>query len=136
MLIQTYNSVDSSPSPSFTVTKVATNQPGIYEITFTGGCANIIGCVPTVTESRASFTAFVDAPPPNPLVWARKDHRRITGNAALEKQSDNDRAKCQVDASAKGQPGTPPFEEIYKACMTARGYMLLPLEQAKQETRS
>jgi hypothetical protein len=57
-LIQTYNSINDSAAPSFTITKVA--QPnGTFQITFDGGCANIFGCVPTVAESRARFAEFV-----------------------------------------------------------------------------
>ncbi len=136
-LIQTYNSIDDSPSPSFTITKVATGQPGSFEISFNGGCANILGCVPTVAESRVSFAAFVNpagaAATQQALVWARKDHRRITGNAALEKQDQADRAKCQADANTKGQPGNPAFEEAFKACMNVRGYVIMPLAEAQQQ---
>jgi hypothetical protein len=57
-LIQTSNSVGSTPHPSFTVTKLA-KENGIYEITFAGACDNSIGCDPTVAESRASFARFV-----------------------------------------------------------------------------
>jgi hypothetical protein len=57
-LIQTMGPTDSNPAPAYTVTKVST-APGIYELTFSGGCDNPIGCVPTVADSRASFYRFV-----------------------------------------------------------------------------
>jgi hypothetical protein len=135
LLVQTYNSVDESPSPGFTVTKVATGQPGIYQIGFDGGCANLLGCIPTIAESRASFTAFVNAgiPAAPTLVWVRKDRRRVTGNPALEKQGQADRQKCQDDAAPRGQPGNPAFDDVFKSCMVTRGYVNLPIEQAKQE---
>ena len=56
-LIQTMGPLDSDPVPAFTITKVAI--PGGYEITFAGGCDNLIGCIPTVEELRAKFSAFV-----------------------------------------------------------------------------
>ena len=56
-LIQTMGPLDLDPVPAFTITKVAI--PGGYEITFAGGCDNLIGCIPTVEESRAKFSAFV-----------------------------------------------------------------------------
>jgi hypothetical protein len=58
-IVQTMGPTDSSPNSAFTVTKVAQNTGGLYEITFAGGCDNWIGCIPTVSESRARFTAFV-----------------------------------------------------------------------------
>lgn len=62
LLIQTYSSTRGSPSPAFTITRLA-RPDGTYEITFAGGCANIFGCVPTVAESRTSFTSFVNGMP-------------------------------------------------------------------------
>jgi hypothetical protein len=51
LLVQTFNSADSSPSPSFTVSKTASGD-GLYEISLNGGCANLFGCIPTIPESR------------------------------------------------------------------------------------
>jgi hypothetical protein len=62
-LIQTYNSINDSPSPGFKVTKVAAAQPGTYEIDFTGKCSNMWGCVPTVASARATFADFVTGVP-------------------------------------------------------------------------
>jgi hypothetical protein len=42
-----------------TITKNATSKPGIYEISFVGGCPSQLGCVPPVAESRAGFVNFV-----------------------------------------------------------------------------
>ena len=42
-----------------TITKNATSKPGIYEISFVGGCPSLLSCVPPVAESRAGFVAFV-----------------------------------------------------------------------------
>jgi hypothetical protein len=42
-----------------TITKNATSKPGIYEISFVGGCPSLLSCVPPVAESRAGFEAFV-----------------------------------------------------------------------------
>jgi hypothetical protein len=42
-----------------TITKNATSKPGIYEISFVGGCPSSLSCVPPVAESRAGFVAFV-----------------------------------------------------------------------------
>jgi hypothetical protein len=138
LLIQTFNSINDSPSPGFTVTKVATGQPGTYEINFAGGCANLLGCIPSVAESRASFAAFVTGgtPAPATMVWVRKDHRRTKGNPALEKQVQADREKCQADATKAAQPGNPAaFDNAYKGCMDVRGYNFEPLEQALLEVR-
>jgi hypothetical protein len=134
MLVQTYNSVDDSPNPGFTVTKVATGQPGVYQLNFDGGCANILGCIPTVAESRASFATFVNAgtPAPAKLVWVRKDHRRISGNPALEKQYEGDHKKCEADASLKGQSGNPAFVDAFKTCMDARRYDIMQEEEANR----
>jgi hypothetical protein len=70
-IVQTTDSRDGSLSPSFTVTKVATGDPSVYQIVFDGGCDNIFRCEPTVAESRARFLAFVDlptAPPSGPAL--------------------------------------------------------------------
>ena len=48
------------PTPAFTVTKTA-DAAGDYEISLSGGCDHIFGCVPSIEESRASFTKFVRA---------------------------------------------------------------------------
>jgi hypothetical protein len=61
-IVQTSDSVNGSLSPSFTVTKVATADPSVYEIVFDGRCENILRCEPTVAESRAKFAAFVNVP--------------------------------------------------------------------------
>ena len=45
-----------------TVTKNATTKPGIYEISFVGGCPSVLSCVPSIAESRAAFVAFVLTP--------------------------------------------------------------------------
>jgi hypothetical protein len=42
-----------------TITKNATSKPGIFEISFVGGCPSVLSCVPPVTETRAAFVAFV-----------------------------------------------------------------------------
>jgi hypothetical protein len=57
-IVQTMGPLPDSPTPAFNVTKVATS-PTNYQITFSGGCDNWIGCVPTVEESRVKFTSFV-----------------------------------------------------------------------------
>ncbi len=42
-----------------TITKNAMSKPGIYEISFVGGCPSPLSCVPPVAETRAKFVAFV-----------------------------------------------------------------------------
>ncbi len=42
-----------------TITKNATSKPGIYEISFVGGCPSQLGCVPPIAESRTRFVNFV-----------------------------------------------------------------------------
>jgi hypothetical protein len=141
LLIQTYNSIDASTSLAFTITRVATGEPGIYQITIAAGCANFIGCFPTPAEARASFAAFVDpgaagAPAaPTTLVWVRKDHRRITGNPGFEREVDAARQQCNAEASAKGPSGAPAFEATYKACMDGRGYLLMSRDDAQRLAR-
>jgi hypothetical protein len=58
-LVQTMGPLHNDPSPAFTVTRTIGASPGISEISLRGGCGNLIGCVPTVAESRAKFNAFV-----------------------------------------------------------------------------
>jgi hypothetical protein len=43
-----------------TITKNATTKPSIYEIRFVGGCTSVVSCKPTIEETRAAFTAFVN----------------------------------------------------------------------------
>jgi hypothetical protein len=62
-IIQTTGSVESAPTPAFTVTKVARGE-GRYEITFNGGCGNASRCIATIAESRARFAEFVLAEAP------------------------------------------------------------------------
>ena len=144
-LIQTYNSIDASTSLAFTITRVATGQPGIYQISFAAGCDNFIGCFPTPEEARAGFAAFVDPARRaqgrgrrqrrrQPCV-ARKDHRRIAGNPALEQKTAADRQACNAQAASKGQSGDPAFEATYKVCMDGRGYVMLPLAEAQKLAR-
>jgi hypothetical protein len=42
-----------------TITKNATSKPGIYEISFVGGCPSALSCIPPIAEFRAGFVAFV-----------------------------------------------------------------------------
>jgi hypothetical protein len=68
-LVQTFNSVDGNTDLSFTVTKFASGN-GVFEISLTGGCANLIICTPPFAEARAKFADFVmaaiDAPSQTP----------------------------------------------------------------------
>jgi len=58
--IKTAVSADSdSRTLVVTITKNATSKPGIYEISFVGGCPSQLSCVPPVAESRAGFVNFV-----------------------------------------------------------------------------
>ena len=77
-VVQTMGPLPDDPSPAYTVTKLATG-PGIFEITFGGGCDNIFGCIPTVAESRARFADFVmaiDVPVPAPTPDALPPKRK------------------------------------------------------------
>lgn len=146
-LVQTYNSIDDSPSPSFTVTKVAKGAPNSYEITFTGGCANILGCIPSVAESRASFTEFVNAgsagasntgataasfspeqgPQPRSAAsdvhWRRSDGRKISGNPLLEREDRTNRANCEAQARAAAEPGdAETSDQTFIRCRKQAGY--------------
>ena len=42
-----------------TITKNATSKPGIYEISFVGGCPSPLSCVPSIAEFRTGFVGFV-----------------------------------------------------------------------------
>jgi hypothetical protein len=116
-IMHTMGPLPDDPAPAYSITKVALNN-GTYEITFRGGYDNLIGCIPTVAESRLSFADFVTGgtPAPTTMVWAGKDHRRTSNNLALVKQSQTDHDKCQTDASKNGEPGNPAFENTLKAC--------------------
>jgi hypothetical protein len=58
--IKTVESPDgNSRTLVVTITKNATSKPGIYEISFVGGCPSELSCVPPVAESRAQFVNFV-----------------------------------------------------------------------------
>ncbi len=71
-VVQTMGPITDSPRPAYTVTKLATG-PGTFEITFTGGCDNIFGCVPSIDEARAKFADFVLAidTSPGPIAATR-----------------------------------------------------------------
>jgi hypothetical protein len=138
------NSVDGSLSPSFTVKKVATADPSVYQIVFDGGCDNLIRCEPTVAESRARFAAFVDVPgssvasPPEQasnLVWIRTDHRRIRGNSKLEQEDASDHVKCEKEAKAKAPNDQAAADTAFKVCREKDGYMIVPVDEANQLVR-
>lgn len=145
-LIQTYNSADDSPSPGFTVTKVATGQAGLYEIAMTGGCANILGCMPTVAESRSSFASFVNGPGsavaqgasqgPSTFVWVRKDGQKIHGNPVLEQRDEASRTKCTAEASSHGSAGSAGFEAAFMACRSRDGYLIMTIGEAERRAKS
>lgn len=60
LLIQTFNGVDDAEtSPGFTINKVAKGA-GTYEISFSAGCHNLFGCVPSAAEERQKFAAFIN----------------------------------------------------------------------------
>jgi hypothetical protein len=60
-LIKTEESPKVSRTLVVTITKNPTSQSGTYEIYFIGGCSSALSCIPSVTESRASFANFVSA---------------------------------------------------------------------------
>jgi hypothetical protein len=143
-MVQTSNAVDGSLSPSFTVTKVATADPSVYQIVFDGGCDNIFRCEPTLAESRAKFAAFVDVPGSSAaspsgqasnLVWIRTDHRRIRGNSKLEQEDGSDRAKCEKEATAKAPNDQAAADAAFKVCREKDGYMIVPIDEANQLVR-
>ena len=57
-LMQTMGPLPDDPSPAYTVTKVSTGN-NIYAIELDGGCDNMLGCIPSMLESKASFANFV-----------------------------------------------------------------------------
>jgi hypothetical protein len=142
-IIQTMGPLPDDPSPAYSVTKVATT-PTTYELTFNGGCDNIIGCIPTMAESRARFAAFVnvpgssDAPPSGQasnLVWMRTDHRRIEGNPKLEQQDAADRTKCNTEAKAKAPNDQAALDLAFKVCRERDGYVIVTRDEAVQLIR-
>ena len=60
-LIKTEESKKVSRTLVVTITKNPTSQSGTYEIDFIGGCSSMLSCIPSVTESRASFANFISA---------------------------------------------------------------------------
>jgi hypothetical protein len=143
-VVQTSASTDGSLSPSFTVTKIATTDPSVYQIVFEGSCDSIFRCEPTVAESRAKFAAFVDVPESSAaspseqasnLVWIRTDRRRITGNSKLEQEDASDRAKCEKVAKARVPNDQAAAETAFKVCREKDGYMIVPIDEANQLVR-
>lgn len=65
------------------------------------------------------------------LVWMRTDGRRITGTKILEEQDRVDRAACL--SIARVENGS---DEAFKGCMAAKGYALLPREEAERRLRA
>jgi len=70
-LIRTMGPFSDDPTMAFVVTKIAQGND-IYLISINGGCGPyglILGCIPSIPESVASFTTFVngvsDAAKPN-----------------------------------------------------------------------
>jgi len=58
-LIKTAESPGNDRTLVVTITKNPTSQAGTYEIDFIGKCTSIWSCIPSVAESRKSFTNFV-----------------------------------------------------------------------------
>ncbi len=58
VLIQTYNSTNTDIA--VVVNKVATKQPGDYEIDVSISCGNPIGCVPDARDQLIKFNTFVN----------------------------------------------------------------------------
>ncbi len=142
-IIQTMGPLPDSPSPAYSVTKVAAT-PTMYEITFNGGCDNFLGCIPTVAESRATFAAFVNVPgsagapasaQASDLVWIRTDHRRIKGNPKLEQEDAADRTKCETEAKAKAPNDDAAQLVAFKVCRGRDGYVIVTREEAVQLLR-
>ncbi len=63
---------------------------------------------------------------PSKFVVMRTDGQRITGNAKLDKQETEDRAACI--AIAKGGPAE---LDVFKDCMSGRGYAMVPAAEAE-----
>jgi hypothetical protein len=61
---------------------------------------------------------------PKQVVWMRADGQRITGNAKLEQQDSADRAACLALAQSD------PSAVFFGRCMAAKGYLLVPLDEA------
>ena len=95
LIIQTMGPLPYDATPAFTVTKVA-NASGDYEISLTGGCDNIFGCIPSIEQSRISFLAFVNAASGPPIIahqGARLDAKFVPvapgSGAALKLDADH-----------------------------------------------
>ena len=57
--IKTVQSTADSRILVVSITKNATSKPGVYEISFIGGCPSPLSCLPPIAESRAQFAKFV-----------------------------------------------------------------------------
>lgn len=60
MLISTMGPSANSPQAAFTATKTA-RPDGTYVIELNGGCDNLFGCTPSITNSKASFANALNA---------------------------------------------------------------------------
>jgi hypothetical protein len=60
-LIKTAESPGDDRTLVVTITKNPTSQSDTYEIDFIGKCLSIWSCIPSVAESRTSFTNFVSS---------------------------------------------------------------------------
>jgi hypothetical protein len=57
--IKTVPSAPDSRNLVVTITKNPTSRPGVYEISFVGGCPSPLSCLPPIAESRTRFANFV-----------------------------------------------------------------------------
>jgi PBP1b-binding outer membrane lipoprotein LpoB len=75
------------------------------------------GCVSTPTTRAPAPVASV-APPDN-ILWARKDGRRMATDPELYQQGTIDKEYCAQEASVSGQLDFPAFAK----CMDRSGYV-------------
>ena len=112
-VIETKPSINSSASPGFKVTKVASAAG--YEIKLTAGCASLFRCTPTVEESRAQFAKYVmssgdlpvpsvsqSAPQPNARP-AAPPPSRITCQAGPDCEAKWARALAWIESNSQWQ---------------------------------
>jgi hypothetical protein len=64
------------------------------------------------------------------MVWLRLDGQRGAGNPVLSRQFENDRKICLKSASPDIE-----VDAAAKACMTQKGYIQVPADQAEEKSR-
>ena len=92
-----------------------------------------IGSVLLASAALAGCAYELSQPQPK-MVWLRLDGQRGVGSPVLTQQFETDRRTC-LGTTQQGNNPSQPVNAVAKACMTEKGYIQVPEDQAEAKSQ-